>query len=389
MGKDSPPPPDYTGAAEATGQSQIDAINAQTRANRPNVSTPWGTQTWTERGRQDFDDTRYRAANPDLTPQLLAQHGLGSLRDHWDKYGKKEGRLGGEVQGTWESDISLDPRLQAALDSQMRLQAGRSGAAEDLLGSVRSNFATPFDWGSLPSRSGAIDPATGRVQTAIGNPTRDFGSLDGDSSDYRDRAQSAVEQLQAPQLARRRAAVETQLANQGIPPGSEAWNEAMEQVNDAETRAGLQAISEGRNESTLMFGQDLSAAGLDNQVRGQEFGENLSRGQFNNLSQQQQLQQLLQAGNFNNTNRGQALTEAQMRRNMPLNELNALLSGQQVDMPGMPSAPTAGAGGATDYLSAVSNQYNAALGASNAQNAQTAGNVSTAATLGMLAYMAF
>ena len=51
MGKQSAPaPPNYAAAAEQQGQSSIDAINAQTQANRPNVYTPWGSSVWTQGG---------------------------------------------------------------------------------------------------------------------------------------------------------------------------------------------------------------------------------------------------------------------------------------------------------------------------------------------------
>lgn len=46
--KNTPPPPDFRGAAQETGQSSREAIEAQTRANRPNISTPWASQNWTQ-----------------------------------------------------------------------------------------------------------------------------------------------------------------------------------------------------------------------------------------------------------------------------------------------------------------------------------------------------
>lgn len=391
MGKSSPPPPDYTGAAEATGASQLDAIAAQTRANRPNVTTPWGSQTWRQVGGTagtPFNAESYLAANPDVAEAV--RNGSTSALQHWTNYGREEGRQGSGytpgVEGSWESSINLDPRAQAALDSQMNLQTGRSQLAEGMLGRVGENFSTPFDWSGLPSRSGNVQ--AGQLQTGLGPSAFSWGSLDGDSSAYRDRAQSAVEQLQAPGLARRRASVETQLANQGIPVGSEAHTAAMQEVDDAESRAGLQAIDAGRTEADSMFARDLSGANFDNTTRGQDFTERLSTGNFGNLAQQQQLEAVLRASGFNNSNREGAVQEQQLRRTMSLNELNALLTGQQVTMPGIPGAPQAGSSGGVDYAGAVSQQYGANLAASNAENAQTSANVGTASTLGALAYMA-
>jgi hypothetical protein len=46
--KGAGPAPDYKGAAEDTSKSSQAAINAQTQANRPNTSTPFGTTQWTQ-----------------------------------------------------------------------------------------------------------------------------------------------------------------------------------------------------------------------------------------------------------------------------------------------------------------------------------------------------
>lgn len=46
MGKQSPTPPDFTGAAEQTARASQDSINQQTAANRPNINTPWASQNW-------------------------------------------------------------------------------------------------------------------------------------------------------------------------------------------------------------------------------------------------------------------------------------------------------------------------------------------------------
>src|SRR5574341_2322298 len=45
----APPPatPDYTGAAIAQGQAAQGLTQEQTYANRPDITTPWGTVQWT------------------------------------------------------------------------------------------------------------------------------------------------------------------------------------------------------------------------------------------------------------------------------------------------------------------------------------------------------
>lgn len=375
MGKKSaPPPPDYAGAAATQAAASQDIANQTNYANRPNVTTPWGSQTWT--------------TNESIDPAT----------------GKKVTQ--------WNSNLELTPEQQAALDSQQQIQQGRSGAAEDLLGQVGQNFSNPMDWSTLPSRSGNIS-APGASDEFSGS-SFNFGdapgrqtmqtSLNGGSGDYRQRAQDAVTQLQAPGLKQRRENTQARLLNQGIGEGSEAWSNAMRDVDDAESRAGLMAISEGRNESSQAFGQDLSAGQFGNQARSTQFGEDLSGGQFENQRQgqdydqtyraamlgdsraAQQLQEEMQAGNFNNSNRNSAISEEQLKRGMTLNELNALLSGEQVQTPNMTSgnAPGAAGGKPADMMGALEANYGSQLDAQNAKNAGTGQLLSSLGSLASL-----
>jgi hypothetical protein len=83
-------------------------------------------------------------------------------------------------------------------------------------------------------------------------------------------------------------------------------------------------------------------------------------------------QQAMQQSNYANQIRQQQLTEAMQQRGFSLNEINALLSGQQVGMPQMPSFSQATAAqpapiyqGAADAASidAASSPWNALIGA--------------------------
>src|SRR5512139_136307 len=96
MGKKSPPPaPDYTAAAEKQAEASKDLVNQQTYANRPDLYTPWGSQTWQS------------AAGVDPAT--------------------------GEPITNWFSEIQLSPEQQVALDDQMAIQGGRSQAALGML----------------------------------------------------------------------------------------------------------------------------------------------------------------------------------------------------------------------------------------------------------------
>jgi hypothetical protein len=116
-----------------------------------------------------------------------------------------------------------------------------------------------------------------------------------------------------PRFDRDRDALSTRLANQGIAPGSEAYNREMEG-----------------------FGQTRNDA-------------------FNQL--------LL-------TGRAQSVQEALAQRNQPINEITALLSGSQVSQPqfagtNMPTIPT------TDYAGLVNSNYNQRVAKAQAEGSFT------------------
>ena len=287
-GKSSPSAPDYEAAAEAQGESSRENIAAQTAANRPIQYTPFGFSTWNPSQIQD--------------PST------------------------GEYVTQWTQNIGLTPQAQAALESQQRIAAGRSGLAEGLLGRAESELGAPVGWD-------ALDPNT----------------LEG-VGDIRNQAEEALYSRAAsrldPQWEQEQQAVESRLWNQGLRPGDEAYDAAMGNFQRARTdaydRATQQAIIGGGQEAERQFGMGL-------------------------------------------TRRQQALSEALQRRGWSLNEINAAISGQQVGMPGMPGFTRAGAAQPTQYLPAAQSQYGAELDQFNAEQLGLQGLYSGLSTLGSAA----
>jgi hypothetical protein len=120
------------------------------------------------------------------------------------------------------------------------------------------------------------------------------------------------------------------LANQGLAPGTEAYDAAFRNreisKNDLYSQAALQGINldmgarqQQLNEALGIGGfqnqAQLSRAGLYNSALGQDFNQSLQRAQFANQAQQQQLAQ-----DF-------AL------RSQPLNEIIGLMGGSQLQLP--------------------------------------------------------
>ncbi len=259
----------------------------------------------------------------------------------WDTSSKVDPSTGQPVT-SWTSNINLSPEQQASLDSQMAVQTGRSQAAEGMLDRATGAMGSDIDYSGISAgASGNINPAS----TAT-------------ADQWRQQAQQAALDFNKPLQEQRRGALESQLANMGLTRGSAAWNKEMGGLSDQETRDNLQVFDSGRAEALGM-----------SQMAGAEQGLKV------------------QAGNFNQTLRQQQIAEMLQQRQTPLNELNALLTGQQVASPNMPSFSTAGKSETPQYMQAAGNQYGAALDASNAQNAGVGNFLSGASSIGSAALM--
>jgi uncharacterized protein YqgQ len=147
-----------------------------------------------------------------------------------------------------------------------------------------------------------------------------------------------------------------------LAPGSEAYNHELElqgrQENDARMQATLagsqeqqrlfqdamasrqQGIGEAQAQGNFYndaagntFSQGLAAGQFGNEAQAQRFGQNQAQGQFYNQAQESLFNRGLASSQFSNQARQQALQEADYFKNQPLNMLNALRTGNQVQMP--------------------------------------------------------
>jgi hypothetical protein len=133
-------------------------------------------------------------------------------------------------------------------------------------------------------------------------------------------AQTALLSRLSPQLQGERQQLQTQLINQGLRPGGEAYNSAMaaqmQKENDLLLQAAAQGISLDQaarqqafneqqsramfaNQAALSgFGAGMEQAGLYNTGLGQNLQQSLATQAAQNQAQQQAFQQRLQAGEF-------------------------------------------------------------------------------------------
>jgi len=197
-----------------------------------------------------------------------------------------------------------------------------------------------------------------------------------------------------PQFAQNQAKMESQLANQGITRGSEAYNNAMLNFNNqkqqAYTDARNQAIGQGTAAAQGLFGMGLQGAQFGNTSLGQQFGQNVTAQQLanasagqNNANAQtnmgltnaalgQQFGQNLQAGQFANTAQQQAYNQSQGAAQFQ-NAAQAQQYGQNLsDMQAQNTAVGQRFGMDTSNQASLNNaqlqQYNASLANANLNN---------------------
>ncbi len=348
-----PAPPDYTGAAKEQAAASRENVITQNFANRPEVYTPWGAQTW---------DTS--AIIDPATGQQVTQ---------------------------WQQNVSLTPELQNALNSQIATQQGRSNLASGFMQRVGEAYSKPFDWQNLPGMTAPTAP--GQLQTDIADyspglaTAYNFGNapeLPSYDTSYRDRiAQSLIERMQ-PQQDYSRQQLETQLSNQGFKQGTAAYDRALQNLAMQQAAERYNAFDVAGQEAARQYGSSLQArqqaineaisqGGFQNQALAQAGSMDIARQQAMNQAMGQQYGLGQQYSDAMNQLRQQAIAEQAQQRGMSLNEMNALLSGQQVSMPEFPSFAQAGRAETPDLLGAAQAQYSSALDAYNAQQAAAGG----------------
>jgi hypothetical protein len=296
--------PNFGDLAVQQGEANADVVRDQTYANRPTQLTPWGYTNFTT-----------EQVNDPATGKPVTR---------------------------WTQTSGLTPELQNILNKQIAIQDGRSDIAGMLTGRLGNEFGQQVDWGNLSPM--AMTPET--------QFTLPEGGVD-DPYQTRQRAEdamydSAMSRIN-PAQQQARQQMEIKLRNQGLGPEDEAWQTQMGNLDmsqaDERQQALWRSVGEGRAESGQMFGQQVGKSQLD---FGQALGAN-----------QQNFGQAMTAASYANAIRQQQMTEQMQKRGFTLNEINALLSGQQVGLTQMPSFAQAGEAQAAPIYQAGADQFSA------------------------------
>lgn len=235
-----------------------------------------------------------------------------------------------------------------------------------------------------------------KLASSVGDAGRVTRSYDTDL-DTRRYEEALMARLN-PELARDRAALETRLANQGLQPGSQAYDRAIDEANRTANDARVAAVLNAGQEQSRLAGLARDKAGFENAAQAQAYGQALQNADFSNnaLQQMHQNGQSATAANnalkdqgFNaqqalidarNAARSNYLNEQYAMRNQPINEISALISGAQVTNPSF--VPTQGQSiQPVDYAGLVQQNYQNQVAAYNAR--QQAGSSLLGNVLGM------
>jgi len=179
---------------------------------------------------------------------------------------------------------TLTPEAQRTVEAQQRLQSNLANLGNSAYTNAFGVLSQPFSFGGPQVQTSLDTSGIAKMPVNAGMT-----------------GQEAIMARLNPSLARQRTSTETNLINQGLRPGTEAYDNAIRLLGEQETDARTQAVLQGLN--------------LDIGANAQGYNQALQSGQFGNTAIQQSLAQEL------------------TKRQLPLNEINALMSGSQIQNP--------------------------------------------------------
>ena len=297
----------------------------------------------------------------------------------------------------WTSKTQLTP-------SQQKLFDLRENAQGTLLGQANNNLRQPLDFSGLDKQVTNLGRSNYDQVTNLGRSNNDQVTNLGLSNDFsgdRQRVEDALYSRSTsrldPQFQMGQRDLETKLYNQGVQPGTEAWNREIDslarQKQDAYSGARTDAITGGGQEQSRLYGMDYQTANqnaaLQNQARQQDYDIANQNASLQNQARQQDYQIANQNASLQNQGRQQGLNELFAMRQTPLQELN-LLQGRGAGGAGAAGGGAPGGGGQSVANTDIGGAFASQLGADQAgyQGKVATNNANTAAVASMVATIA-
>ena len=395
MGKGSvapPAPPDYKNAAKDQGVENLEAARLNARLNNPNVYTPYGSQTVRFDGDQPIVEQRLTPeAQKTLDEQQRVQYQLAALggkgtqlasnvldkpfafggpavQTSFDQGGPLQsaptagqyglaGAVNPNIYGQAASVNANSYGQATGIDSNAYGQAGTLnsnafGQAQSVnpsnygqAGSVNANVSgqasaiNPNDYGQAGGvNAGQYGLAQGGVQGPNLTSSLDLSNVANMPVNAGMTGQQAIMSRLAPYLQQQRTSTETQLINQGLRPGTEAYDNAArllgQQENDARQQAALQGLGLDMTANQQGYGQALTSGQFGNQAQLSGFGANLQNQQAQNQAITQNFGQGMAAQGLQNQaiaqNFGQGTTAQNMQNQAVAQNFGQNVAAQQL-----------------------------------------------------------
>ena len=271
------------------------------------------------------------------------------------------------VASKWTSRTQLTPAQQKLFDL-------REGAQGTLLDQANNNLRQPLDFSGLDKQVTNLGRSNNDQVTNLGL-SNDFS---GDRQRVEDALYSRSTSRLDPQFQMGQRDLETKLYNQGVQPGTEAWNRELDslarQKQDAYSGARTDAIAGGGQEQSRLYGMDYQTANQNAALQ--------------NQARQQDYEIASQNATLQNQSRQQGLNELFSMRQTPLQELN-LLQGRGTGGAGAAGGGAPGGGGQSVANTDIGGAFASQLGADQAgyqgkvatNNANTSAAAATVATI--------
>ncbi|MGV2071672.1 tail fiber domain-containing protein [Agrobacterium vitis] len=398
----APESPSASETAAAQTATNVSTATANSYMNNINQVTPDGNRTYSQSGTQKVYDPNSKTYMdiPTWTETTTLSDQQNAIKTQEDGANLNMATLANTQSG----------KLNSILGQSLDLSSAPAA-------SNPSALSTPSytSYQSGPTLNTSVADA-GNITNSIANAgdiTKSY-DVNYDTSKYE---QALMDRLN-PQLQQDESALEAKLVNQGLQPGSEAYNRAYEQQNQKSNDARIAAILNAGQEQTRVANLKKDQATFQNSAQAQQYSQNANDSTFANSAQSQQYGQNYQNAGFTNSalqqmysnqntatsgnnaladqtfnaeraknsdldnSRSQYLNEQYAQRNQGINEISSLMNGGQVDNPNFSSTqgqtmPT------VDYAGLVNQQYQNELASYNQSQqgiGSILGGVATAAT---------
>ena len=249
---------DAADAAATQGETDRKLALDKTYADRPDQTNPFGSVKWESQliDPATGQPTEVQAYQNDPSKSDKANNlARKAHNDSMDAYTRK-----------WSQKQTYSDQTQGLIDQQMGNMEQRGMMQNNAMKHASEAMQDAPDWAQFGEAQG----------------------LEYDSGEIRQRAEDAAYQRDTmrldPQMAEKRAAMETKMRQQGLRAGDRAWDSQMDTFNqgsnDAYERARLGSVGQGRLEASDEWGRQMQGTEHANALRDKKIAEHLDKRNF-------------------------------------------------------------------------------------------------------------